>query len=545
MVTVTRMSDRILVVDDEPNLVRVCQRFLEKSGFEVIATTDPSQALTILASQPLNLLLVDIRMPALDGFQLLRLARGHQPDIASVVMTGFGTVETAITALHQGADDLILKPFSGTELVKTVQRALKVSEQRREVGRIRALRPLFRIAETLFAERDYERLVELILETVTSLLDCNSSAIYRYQSGEDTLELIAQHGSDIGEIQIIEQDKFSDHFIEGSPIWISREGFGNTELRQLLERNQLNSLLCIPLMHTESNNVLFAVRKIGEPVFSAADLEMFVILARHAGLALENARLYAELHANVRELENTRKAMNQAERMATSGRLTASIAHEINNPLQALHNCLHLAGREELPDQVRNHYLEMAQIELERLMAIVQRMLEFYRPGLRDRKAEDVNKVVEKVVLLVETQLKKEGIKIKTDLSPDLPSAMIVGNQIQQVLLNLIVNSMEAMPDGGEVMIITRPLQKSDFASQKSMKGIEILVQDTGPGISEADRDWIFEPFMSTKEHGTGLGLSISYGIISAHGGSLALIEGDGRGACFRIELPEENENES
>jgi two-component system NtrC family sensor kinase len=539
------MADRILVVDDEPNLVRVCQRFLEKSGYEVIATTNPSQALTILASQSLDLLLVDIRMPGLDGFQLLRLAREHQPEIASVVMTGFGTVETAITALHQGADDLILKPFSGAELVKTVQRALKVSEQRREVGRIRALRPLFSIAETLFAERDYDRLVALVLETVTSLLDCSYSALYQYQAELDTLEVLAWHGGGFEEIRITPQDQFPDHFMEGSPVWISREGYGNTELRQVLERNQLNSLLCIPLLHTEASNVLFAARKIDEPVFSAADVEMFVILARHAGLALENARLYAKLRANVRELENTRQAMNQAERVATAGRLTASIAHEINNPLQSLHNCLHLTGREELPTHVRSHYLQMAQEELDRLMATVQRMLEFYRPGLRDRKAEDVNKIVEKVVQLVETQLKKEGIKITTELSHNLSSAMIVGNQIQQVLLNLIVNAMEAMPEGGEVKIITRPLQKSDFEQQKNTKGIEILVQDTGPGIPEADRDWIFEPFMSTKEHGTGLGLSISYGIISAHGGSLTLTEGNGRGACFRIELPEENENES
>jgi len=539
------MTDRILVVDDEPNLVRVCQRFLEKSGYEVIATTNPSQALAILASQSLDLLLVDIRMPGLDGFQLLRLAREHQPEIASVVMTGFGTVETAITALHQGADDLILKPFSGAELVKTVRRALKVSEQRREVSRIRALRPLFSIAETLFSERDYDRLVALVLETVTSLLDCSYSALYQYHSELDVLEMLAWHGAGFEEIRITPQDHFSDHFMDAAPIWISREGFGNTELKQVLERNQLNSLLCIPLIHTEVSNVLFAARKLDEPVFSAADVEMFVILARHAGLALENARLYAKLHANVRELENTRQAMNQAERMATSGRLTASIAHEINNPLQSLHNCLHLTGREELPAHVRSHYLKMAQDELDRLMAIVQRMLEFYRPGLRDRKAEDVNKIVEKVVQLVETQLKNEGIKIETELSPDLSSAMIVGSQIQQVLLNLIVNAMEAMPEGGVVKIITRPLQKSDLSRQKNLKGTEILVQDTGPGIPELDRDWIFEPFMSTKEHGTGLGLSISYGIIFAHGGSLTLTEGNEPGACFRIELPEENENES
>jgi signal transduction histidine kinase len=105
---------------------------------------------------------------------------------------------------------------------------------------------------------------------------------------------------------------------------------------------------------------------------------------------------------------------------------------------------------------------------------------------------------------------------------------LVVGDQIQQVFLNLILNAMEAMPEGGELFI----------EIQTTKKEVEVIIEDTGPGISPGESQRIFEPFMSTKEDGMGLGLAVSYGIISAHGGNLDLTPGRGRGACFRVSLP-------
>jgi signal transduction histidine kinase len=128
----------------------------------------------------------------------------------------------------------------------------------------------------------------------------------------------------------------------------------------------------------------------------------------------------------------------------------------------------------------------------------------------------------------VKEQFSKQNVMVQTRLAKKLPLVMAVGDQIQQVLLNLMINAMEAMPGGGEIVLTSR--RDKDY--------VEIQVQDTGPGISESLRPFLFEPFNSSKPDGTGLGLAVSYGILTAHGGSLALDPSVDRGACFRIRIP-------
>src|SRR5512138_2559978 len=115
----------VLIVDDEPNVVRLCRRLLERDGYHIMMATEPSQGLSILTNQPVDLLLVDIRMPGMDGFQLLSTAHRYQPDLAALIMTGYGTLDTAMAALQQGADGLLLKPFRNVELIDAVHHALE------------------------------------------------------------------------------------------------------------------------------------------------------------------------------------------------------------------------------------------------------------------------------------------------------------------------------------------------------------------------------------------------------------------------------------
>jgi signal transduction histidine kinase len=330
------------------------------------------------------------------------------------------------------------------------------------------------------------------------------------------------------------------------PICVNLEGPGEPDMQKILVQQGLDSVMVVPVSFKVSgkgalvegalpgdgqsiNRSLFlAARGKGEVVFQQSDFEMFVILARQADTALENARLHTELLTNLRQLEESQRALIQAEKLATAGRLTASIAHEINNPLQAVQNCLHLAGRRALSDDQRQYYLRMAQAEMERLMNTVQRMLDFYRPGAVDRKPEDMNELVNRVLLLMERQFHEQNIALHVKLAKRLPQVLVVGDQIQQVFLNLILNAMEVMPNGGELFIEV----------QTTRKEVEVILEDTGPGISEDERQRIFEPFVSTKEDGIGLGLAVSYGIIAAHGGNLELAPGRGRGACFRVSLP-------
>ena len=164
---------------------------------------------------------------------------------------------------------------------------------------------------------------------------------------------------------------------------INATGPGEEDAQSLLSTLGLGTAILIPVARSNLHSVLFAARDATstERPFRGADLEMFFVLARQAVVAMENAGLYEDLRDYVRQVEDSQQALLRAEKMAAAGRLTASIAHEVNNPLQSVQNCLHLAGREDLPAEKRREYFALAQTELERLMKTMQRMLDFYRPG--------------------------------------------------------------------------------------------------------------------------------------------------------------------
>jgi signal transduction histidine kinase len=287
------------------------------------------------------------------------------------------------------------------------------------------------------------------------------------------------------------------------------------------------SELAVPLRYREKVIGAIDLASKEADAFSMQDEQLLILIAGQLAGLFENMRLNEELRAYIRQLEESQRALIQAEKMAIAGRLTASIAHEINNPLQAVSNCLHLAGRRELTLDDRQNYLVLAQEELDRLMHTVQRMLDFYRPGALDRQPTNVHALLQKMLLLMEKQFEDHDIQVNLNFASDLPYVYAVGDQIQQVFLNLALNASEAMPDGGSLYIETYQNQDQ----------VRIIFQDTGLGVPASKRKTIFEPFVSSKPGGTGLGLAISYGIITAHGGSLELVEPGEKGARFQITL--------
>jgi len=526
---------RVMVVDDEPGITLLCERLLKRAGYEVTSFTDPGKAMKFLGKEKVDSLLVDIRMPEISGFDLIAYAKDHQPDAAILVMTGFGTVETAIQALRQGVDGLLLKPFAvGGELVATVQQALEDSQKKRDSARIQALRPLFDIIESFLAETSPERVLDLVLNAVCGHLRCEHAAYYQRSSSDQNLVLISGRG-----ITLSNGESSTTGGIVGrvdalsAPIWMNLGGAGDEELLAELTDKGLCSVMCAPISRVNVRGVLYAGQDKNAKAFREVEWEMFLLLARQATVAMENARLYEELREYVRRVEESQQALIRAEKMASAGRLTASIAHEINNPLQAVQNCLHLATRGEITEKKQREYIDLANRELNRLMNTVQRMLDFYRPGAVEPQRVDLVALLRHVITLLSPQLQAREIRVSTGFSSKLPTIFAVNSQLEQVFLNLFLNSYDAMPSGGELRVTARPVREM----------VEILIQDTGPGVPEDMRSRIFEPFVSTKQGGTGLGLSVSYGIVSAHGGSLDLISDRGPGACFRVTLPIKGES--
>jgi signal transduction histidine kinase len=241
-----------------------------------------------------------------------------------------------------------------------------------------------------------------------------------------------------------------------------------------------------------------------------------------------------------RELERRRveQILFESEKLAATGRLAASIAHEINNPLEAIKNSLYLLAH-RIPDgDDTRKFLQIATKETERVSRILRQMLGFYRPAA-SMEATDLNALIQEAEALLEKHLRARGVRVENDLDGALPRVRASADQLKQVILNLILNAQEALPHGGSIYVSTR---LSPDAEPELVRGDAVLIQirDTGTGIAEEHVPHLFEPFFSTKSQGkgTGLGLWVSFGIVQSHGGTIKVRSRLGRGTTFSITLP-------
>jgi signal transduction histidine kinase/CheY-like chemotaxis protein len=524
---------RILVVDDNQMDARLCQLLLDRHAFEVISTTDSRLALEYLQQHKIDLLLVDIYLPHIDGFELIARAKTIQPNMAVLVMTGFATVETGIQALQRGVDGLILKPFEdGERLITAVDQALLNNRQKRDAARLQVLRPLFSVTEDLISETNPEDLHQLILTAGENLFQNSLICFYRYTGHPDNLTCLAVSRG----WEDCSKSKFIHSLIplaeKDRPFYINEETSEFKEWRETLGELKSWSFMVVPVRHGTTHFLFLAGRADIFLPFGNMDLEMFVLLARQAAIAVLNAGLYQELRTTIHRVEESQRALVQAEKMAVVGRLIASVAHEINNPLQAVGNCLHLAGRKDLNTEHRDAYLEMGKSELDRLISTVRQMLDFYRSDSEMREPVDLKEAVDQVLELLRSQITEKSINIVTNFKQPLPPVSVTRNQMQQVLLNLILNAIDAVSqyERSRTIWIDAIMNNDE---------LQLSIEDSGSGIPNHLEQRIFEPFFSTKADGMGLGLMVSYGIVEAHGGTLKLAPSVySKGANFQICIP-------
>jgi signal transduction histidine kinase/CheY-like chemotaxis protein len=532
------MTDpRILVVDDDLVILRVCERILKQASFQVGCTSDPFEAFRMLQEQPFDLLLVDIMMPQMDGFELIGRAKTYQPELAILTMTGFGTVETAIEALRRGVDGLILKPFHNSdELTHAIHQALLQNQMKRDQGRLQALRPLFDVSEAIISEMDLPALLERILGVFQASFQTNMIGIYRMRSLDAVLELVGSRGQFPWVKSCGKKGLIQSLIPEGDSGIINKESCASLRVRTELVKGGLKSVLYARINRGKTALIFFTAHSQNEPVFIQSDFEKFVILARQSAIAIENAGLYEDLRSSLRRIEESQMALVQTEKMAAVGRLVASIAHEINNPLQAVRNCLYLASHEEIPLEQKKDYLDMAHKEMDRLQQTVQRMLDFYRPGRLDREWVDIKWLIDRVLQFLNTQFRDNDIRVQTNIPNPLPRIHVVRDHLQQVFLNLLLNAMDAIKEMEQKVIWIDVGLENNF--------LKIFIEDSGNGIPPEYEDRIFEPFVSSKTDGTGLGLTISYDLMKTQNGSLRLIESKyGKGARFEIGIPSRGKN--
>jgi two-component system NtrC family sensor kinase len=251
---------------------------------------------------------------------------------------------------------------------------------------------------------------------------------------------------------------------------------------------------------------------------------------------------------DIAEADALRKLAIQDEKLIAVGRLAASIAHEINNPLYCIQNCMDLLPG-ETDERESAMLLRLARGELDRVILTLQRMLDFARPTEDIPAPIDINQLLGNTLALTQQQLQYAKVQVKKDFDPELPHQVGLGDQLTQVFINMIFNAIEAMPIGGELRVTTR---KGDAQKAKKLglvrvtDTIEVTFADTGCGIPPENMERLFEPFFSTKEEveGVGLGLWISYGIIQKHKGTIEVDSRVGKGTTFTITLPVISEEE-
>jgi signal transduction histidine kinase len=239
--------------------------------------------------------------------------------------------------------------------------------------------------------------------------------------------------------------------------------------------------------------------------------------------------------ADLTETKNLRDQMELKDRLSAVGEMSAGLAHEVKNSLHSLMGFANLLredfqGDEPMP--VRGILAEVSTLE-----AMVKGILEFSKPSLLVKAAVPVNELVQEVAAAVADAAGRAGVAVRLDLDPALPSALLDAEAVKRAFLNLALNAVEAMREGGTLTISTRPAEGS---GQGSREEVRVAFRDTGPGIPEADRQRVFTPFWTTKREGSGLGLALVHKTVTDHGGRVSLVSRTGVGTEFVILLPRE-----
>lgn len=274
----------------------------------------------------------------------------------------------------------------------------------------------------------------------------------------------------------------------------------------------------------------------------------------------ELADQYDELKKLNERLFDVQRELNRSDRLAAVGQLAAMVAHEVGTPLHSISGHVQILLQEKQEDEKATHRLRIVESQIARVVEIIHRFLSASGPEERVFEPVDVNVLLKDLFDLVGPAIDQKGVKVSLDLDPSLPWIRGEGGQLQQVCLNLILNAIDAMPQGGGLAVTTRfqagfrptmgvpdsrsnlpELSATSLSDKTSEDGrIEIVVSDTGEGVSSEHLSRIFDPFFTTKEigQGTGLGLAICRRIVKAHGGSIAVSSVIGQGSTFTLLLP-------
>ncbi len=586
-------DEKILIVDDYPDFVLLLQDFLEEHGFPSTSAGSAARLRQIVDRENIALVLLDIGLPDVSGLELLPELKKEHPDLAVIMLTAVTDLETALACIRKGADDYLTKPIKFSVLLATLdtvleKRRLSINnrryQQQIEQARFRnqLLHELTLQMNTAYLSMtDLDEILLAILVGITAeqglrfnraflaLFDEQDGALVgKLAIGPGNREEGARIWHDIQAKDLCFEDLINrirgQSFIENSAvnhivqalridadqsdhILIQAARKRKTiqvvdgksswpvppELLGLLEEE---SFVIVPLYSPgRSLGVIIADHFVsGKPITKSRirDLESF---ASQASLAIEHCRMYMamnnqirELKAVTRELEQNRDLLIEAERYSAVGHMAAQLAHKIRNPITSIGGTARLLAR-KTSDPEWLKFLNMMTSEVIKIETTLEDLFNFVETVQPEKKPVSLHELLTRSLMLYYSTMKKQNISHGLVIPEPEPRLLLDPKLMHQAFVHLIRNSIEAMPDGGNLEITVTP-PAGDM--------IEVIFEDTGPGIADAHLALATDPFFTTKTFGTGMGLTLVKRIIKDHQGSFLIERRSSGGTRFILRLP-------
>jgi len=487
---------RILVAEEDPGFLKMIEDSLKASGslYHVEKVSSGKECLTKLQNEKFDILLLDHSLPDGEGLNWLRQFNELGAAIPTIFVTATGDPKLAIEVMKEGVFDYINRSAECAKAFPfVVNRAIEGHGLMLEKVRLQK--------ELIEAKNFLESIVEKAGDAI-SVVDLEGKVLYWNEGAEKIYGYKREEawGKNLSEFLYPKDEnlRVEEEKLTGKWMMQVREGkvVPNVEVkRQTKEGKEIIVSMTISPLRDAEGKIIGASR----------------------------------ICKDITHLKKAEERLVLAERLSSLGELTAGVAHELRNPLAGIKiNTQILSRKKDLPEMEKK-LLNSTQEGIEKIQKIVDDMLHFAKPKPFHFKEEKINEVVEKSMAILQTKLKKENITTVFQAGQGLPRVRIDIHQVQQVLINLMLNAIQAMERGGTLTIRT-------FAEGEGGVGVE--VRDTGVGIPRLHLKKIFDPFFTTKSEGTGLGLSISLKILENHGASIDVDSEDGKGSTFTIHFP-------
>lgn len=388
------------------------------------------------------------------------------------------------------------------------------------------LEALFSISTEISSTLQLEEVLQRVVAHACRLMEARVASLLLIDKEGDTLRPAATYGASAA--YLAQPDRGVGTSLTGEVI---RSGLPLSILdvraqvqypvSELARQEGLCSLLSVPL-RTKADIIGVLNVYTGEPrCFDESDIRLLTLLANQSAIAIENANLHQD------EME-ARERLRQSEKLAALGKLSAGLAHELRNPLNTVSMLIYAMNQELPAGEPISADLQIVQGELQRMSLLIEQFLEFARPRPPHFQRERIDEIMEETLLLIGPEARSRQVMICKEWDKHPPLVWIDGAQIKQVFLNLLLNAMQAMPNGGRITV------------RIHVSGGSILtaISDEGPGIPPEVRVNLFQPFFTTKQGGTGLGLSISQRIMEGHNGRLRITSQPSSGTTVIVRLP-------